>query len=101
MIYAPVGQQEFPGVSARVHLRPAEVKDADPHVSITFQAKADDGTALKEQFQGILDGAKENMKDGPYGHMVGMFDLVKVANDDDKVHIIVNIPPPPPQDGEG
>jgi len=96
MIFAPVGLEEFPGVSAEVYLRPAEEEAAEAHVSVTFQAKVDEGEALKEQFQSILDGAKKKMADGPHAEMAPMLDSFEVANDIDKVHIIFTPPPPPP-----
>lgn len=107
IIFAPVTLDEFEGVSAQVHLRPAEAKGADPKMSVTFQAKDGEGALLKEQFQNILDGAKETMKEGPYAQMVDMLKGVEVEfpctenddnsteNDDNKVRIHFSPPAPP------
>lgn len=106
MIFAPTDLETFEGVSAEVYLRPAE-DNADPHASVTFQAKEEQGKALADQFQKILDEAKEHMKteneDNEHlDEMLAPFDMFDISQDDedsDKVRITFT-PPEQPNFGD-
>merc|ERR1712087_552931 len=96
LTFAPVGLEDWKGVSAHAYLRPAEEKGADPHVRVTFQAKDDEGETLKEEFQKILDGVKENMEGFPEDITI---EISTDEDDGDKVRITIS--PPSEADGPG
>jgi len=107
MILAPTDLETFEGVSAEVFLRPAE-EGVDPHASVTFQAKEEQGKDLADQFQKILDGAKEHFEklyaqgfDNAHETMseIDMFDVSQDVEDSDKVRITFT-PPEQPNFGE-
>merc|ERR1719412_2759129 len=59
-VFAATDLEEFEGVTAWVNLRPAEDdedEDADgEHITVTFQAKEEQGEALADEFQSIFKG---------------------------------------------
>merc|ERR1712038_456729 len=82
MVFAAADLEKFEGVSAAVYLRPAEDEDANSeHITVTFQAKEEQGKALADEFQKILDGMKEHLKDAEDAPPV--WDMLEVSQDED------------------
>jgi len=97
MVFAAADLEKFEGVSAAVYLRPAEDEDANnEHITVTFQAKEDQGKALADEFQKILDGVKEHFKDAEDAPPVwDMFEVSQDEDDSDKVLVTFTNPDEP------
>lgn len=97
MIFAPVELEKFEGVSAAVFLRPSEDGTED-QFTVKFQAHKEQGQALADQFQTILDGVLENC-DEEQGCPKEMFEHVDVSHDEETDKVSIKLTPPVPDMG--
>lgn len=82
-------------MTIEAYLRPAEntAKNPEkPHITVAFNAKADQGKALKDQFQKVLDTGKEHLNEKSDGAGAAL-DMVSVSSHEDKVYIRITPPP--------